>query len=46
MDLDHVVSCYQQLMKEWNNKGPNYIEKCGQHLAKLKVRNLDYILLP
>lgn len=37
MNLDDVVSSYQLLMKEWNSKGPDYIEKCGQLLAKLKV---------
>jgi len=35
--VDDVVSCYQQLMKEWQTKGPNYIEKCGQLLKKLKI---------
>lgn len=46
MDLDSVVTCYQQLMKEWNSKGPNYIQKCGQLLAKLKVGLTHCAFLP
>jgi len=37
MTVDDVVVCYQELIKEWNGKGPNYIEKCGQLLNKLKI---------
>jgi len=35
--VDDVVVCYQQLVKEWQTKGPNYIQKCGQLLNKLKI---------
>ncbi|OQR74714.1 26S proteasome non-ATPase regulatory subunit 8-like [Tropilaelaps mercedesae] len=46
MNLDEVVSCYQLLMKEWNSKGPDYIEKCGVLLNKLKIGLTHCAFLP
>lgn len=35
--LRDAVTMYQTLTQEWNKRPPN-LDRCGEHLGKLKVR--------